>query len=50
VDFRTVNNELGKSGDAIDTLERNAEEFAPAAGDMPFMRDLLKGTIAAKAI
>jgi len=48
-DFRTVNNELGKSGDAIDTLERNAEEFAPAAGDMPFMRDLLKGTIARKS-
>ncbi len=46
-DFRTVNNELGKnSGNAMDILERNAEEFAPAAGDMPFMQDLLKGTIA----
>lgn len=46
-DFRTVNNELGKhSGNAMDILERNAEEFAPAAGDMPFMQDLLKGTMA----
>ncbi len=45
-DFRTVNNELGKSGNAMDILERNAEEFAPAAGDVPFMQDLLKGTLA----
>jgi N utilization substance protein B len=48
-DFRTVNNELGKSGNAMDILERNAEEFAPAAGDTPFMQDLLKGTIARKS-
>ena len=47
-DFRTVNNELGKNGNAMDILERNAKEFAPAAGDMPFMQDLLKGTIARK--
>ncbi len=31
--------------DARDSLERNAEEFAPGAGDMPFMEDLLKGVI-----
>jgi len=49
-DFALSINELGKSGDAIDTLERNAEEFAPAAGDMPFMRDLLKVLLPAKAI
>ncbi len=36
------------STDATDTLERNAAEFAPAAGDLPFMQDVLKGVIARK--
>lgn len=32
--------------DAVSTtLERNAAEFAPGAGDLPFMEELLKGTI-----
>src|SRR3989344_1264489 len=33
---------------AGDTLVRNAGEFAPAAGDMPFMEELLKGVIERK--
>lgn len=32
----------------MDTLERNAAEFAPAAGDLPFMQDVLKGVIERK--
>ncbi len=28
-----------------EVLRRNAAEFAPAAGDLPFMEDLLRGTI-----
>ena len=28
---------------------RNAAEFAPAAGDLPFMQDLLRGTLERKA-
>ena len=30
---------------AKDTLQRNVQEFAPAAGDMPFMEELLKGVL-----
>lgn len=33
---------------AGETLVRNAGEFAPAAGDMPFMEELLKGVIERK--
>lgn len=33
---------------AKDVLKRNAEEFAPAAGDMPFMEELLEGSVARK--
>jgi N utilization substance protein B len=50
-DFRTSNNapEKGVSGgDAMDILERNAQEFAPAAGDLPFMQDTCKGVIERK--
>jgi transcription antitermination protein NusB len=48
-DFRTVNqpNNPG-SGDASETLERNAKEFAPTAGDEPFMQETLKGVIERK--
>lgn len=35
--------------EALVALERNTEEFAPAAGDSPFMQDLLKGVVARKA-
>ena len=42
-DFRACPNE-----DAIEALERNTEEFAPAAGDSPFMQDLLKGVMTRK--
>src|SRR3989344_2366037 len=31
------------------TLERNTAEFAPAAGDQPFMRELLRGVVERKA-
>jgi N utilization substance protein B len=31
--------------DCLNALKRNATEFAPAAGDFPFMEDLLRGTI-----
>jgi len=31
--------------EAHDSLVRNAEEFAPGAGDMPFMEDLLQGVV-----
>lgn len=34
---------------ARQVLERNAEEFAPAAGDLPFMQGLLDSTIDRKA-
>lgn len=44
LDFRAINQ--FKTGDAMDTLERNVHEFAPSAGDMPFMHDLLKGCLA----
>lgn len=38
------------STDAVSTtLERNAAEFAPGAGDLPFMEELLKGTIDRKS-
>jgi N utilization substance protein B len=40
-DFRSCTPE-----DAIVALQRNTQEFAPAAGDSPFMQDLLKGVIA----
>jgi transcription termination factor NusB len=45
-DFRTIKN----SSDAMDTLERNALEFAPAAGDLPFMQDVLKALLNVKKI
>lgn len=31
--------------DALASLVRNTEEFAPAAGDSPFMQELLKGVV-----
>jgi len=34
---------------AREVLLRNVEEFAPAAGDLPFMEELLKGTITRKS-
>lgn len=43
-DFRSC-----PSDQAALALERNTEEFAPAAGDSPFMQDLLKGVISRKA-
>lgn len=46
-DFRTINNERDDGG-AADVLERNAKEFAPAAGDLPFMQEVLRGVIARK--
>ncbi len=42
-DFRNID-----ASAAVDTLERNAMEFAPAAGDLPFMQDVLRGVIARK--
>lgn len=49
-DFRTVNQpgKPGLDGEATDTLERNAHEFAPSAGDLPFMQEVLKGVIERK--
>jgi N utilization substance protein B len=48
-DFRTSNTDKPIStNDAADILERNAAEFAPAAGDLPFMQDTLRGVIARK--
>jgi N utilization substance protein B len=50
-DFRTgtiSGNEPGSDSYAMDTLERNATEFAPAAGDLPFMQDTLKGVLSRK--
>jgi N utilization substance protein B len=43
-DIRQFSNEM-----ALEALKRNAVEFAPAAGDSPFMEELLKGTLARKA-
>lgn len=43
-DFRNIS-----AGDAMDALERNAREFAPSAGDLPFMQELQKGVIARKS-
>jgi N utilization substance protein B len=31
-----------------ESLKRNAAEFAPAVGDLPFMEDLMRGTLARK--
>ncbi|MBP9710785.1 MAG: transcription antitermination factor NusB [Candidatus Pacebacteria bacterium] len=39
-DIRQCSPDLAK-----ESLERNVSEFAPAAGDMPFMEDLLKGVL-----
>lgn len=36
------------SEECIEALKRNVAEFAPAAGDMPFMEELLKGALARK--
>ncbi len=33
---------------AVEILERNADEFAPGAGDLPFMEELLRGTLSHK--
>src|SRR3954465_11118405 len=33
----------------VESLKRNAGEFAPAAGDLPFMEELLRGTLARRA-
>jgi N utilization substance protein B len=43
-DFRSCSPEL-----ANEFLVRNTEEFAPGAGDTPFMQELLKGVISRKA-
>ena len=43
-DFRQLPVESAKAA-----LARNVREFAPAAGDMPFMEDLMAGTIARTA-
>lgn len=43
-DFRSIND-----GAAKDTLERNVREFAPQAGDAPFMQELFKGVISRKS-
>ena len=43
-DFRSYS-----SATARESLVRNVQEFAPAAGDLPFMEELLKGTIARKS-
>src|SRR3989338_11700359 len=43
-DFRRLPAEAAKTA-----LARNAREFAPAAGYMPFMEDLMAGTIARTA-
>ncbi|MCX6819713.1 MAG: transcription antitermination factor NusB [Candidatus Adlerbacteria bacterium] len=43
-DFRDCKNDFIE-----EALMRNAGEFAPAAGDLPFMEDLLRGTVARKA-
>lgn len=43
-DFRSYSSAV-----ALETLVRNVEEFAPAVGDLPFMEELLKGTIARKS-
>lgn len=43
-DFRDCKKDL-----AVEALARNAHEFAPGAGDLPFMEELLDGTIARKA-
>ncbi|OGC87632.1 transcription antitermination factor NusB [Candidatus Adlerbacteria bacterium RIFCSPHIGHO2_02_FULL_54_18] len=42
-DFRQLSTEAAK-----EALARNASEFAPAAGDLPFMGDLLAGAITRK--
>jgi transcription antitermination protein NusB len=42
-DFRNLPQEA-----AAESLARNTEEFAPAAGDSPFMQELLKGVISRK--
>ncbi|MDE1924584.1 MAG: transcription antitermination factor NusB [Patescibacteria group bacterium] len=43
-DFRSIT-----AGDAKFALERNAAEFAPQAGDLPFMEELLKGVVARRS-
>ncbi len=43
-DFRNCSPEL-----AVEYLERNTGEFAPGAGDAPFMQELLKGVISRKS-
>ena len=42
-DIRDASNDAAR-----EALLRNASEFAPAAGDLPFMEDLLKGTLSRK--
>ena len=43
-DFRSLTSEA-----TIEALIRNANEFAPKAGDLPFMQDVLRGTLERKA-
>ncbi len=43
-DFRNTS-----TGVAMDALERNAGEFAPSAGDLPFMQELCKGVLSRKS-
>ena len=52
-DFRSTNTSGTSAGGDIDVaknaLERNAKEFAPQAGDGPFMDELLKGVLSRKS-
>lgn len=43
-DFRNCTSQV-----AADALARNIQEFSPAAGDAPFMEELLRGTIERKS-
>ena len=43
-DFRNIDN-----GAAKDALERNVREYAPQAGDAPFMQELLTGVLSRKS-
>ncbi len=51
-DFRTTNTtgmKPGDTGNPKDALERNIAEFAPQAGDQPFMEELLMGVVSRKS-
>ncbi len=44
-----IAHEMGRTVDAGDALQRNAEEYAPGVGDFSFMKDLLGGTMSRRA-